>query len=93
MSNQLEQIIAKLREGQQLQTAAWQEVQQFGRQYAQMTLHGSYLENGRCVTVCHSDRKRYAEHYRDEMLRACERAFLEDALMGAAVARSLPQPT
>jgi hypothetical protein len=85
MDKQLEQIIAKLREDQQMQTSAWHEVHRCARQYVQMKLHCSYIENGRVVLRHPSEQKSYTDMFRDNLLRACERAFLEDALMGAAM--------
>jgi hypothetical protein len=93
VSTELEQIITELREGQQQQTAAWQEVQQLCRRYAQMSLHSSYIESGQCVWVGRGQRDAYAEVFRDKLLQACERAFLEDALMGAAVDKALTRGT
>lgn len=47
---------------------------------------GSYVEDGRTITVGHSSAKDMEEVFKGNLLCAVECAFLEDALMGAALA-------
>jgi hypothetical protein len=89
MDKQLEQIVIKLREGRQMQTSAWDEVLREARQYAQVKLHTSYIENGRVIQLNRRDSDAYVNMIRDNLLRACERAFLEDALMGATLQQAI----
>lgn len=92
MSKSLEQIIAKLAESQRLHTAAWEEVRRAGRKYAQMKLHGSCIDShGNNVLVHFSSRKDHEQHFEREVLSAIERAFLEDALLGASVQQTLSE--
>ena len=83
-----EETIKKLIEAQKYQAGAWQKVIDEGRAYAQMKTFGSYVEKERVITVCFSDRKKMEEMFRDNLLRACDDAFREDALMGGMLAVS-----
>lgn len=85
----IEQIIKTLREGQSMQTEAWALVLRCARQYAQVKLHGSYIENGRCILLGKRDQESYQSMFRENLLREVERAFLEDALMGQALQEQL----
>jgi hypothetical protein len=89
MDKNLEQIITTLREGQQMHTAAWNEVLRCARQYVQMKLHCSYIENGRCIRIHPTDQKDTLDMFTRDLLQACERAFLEDALLGASLQQQL----
>lgn len=80
---QLKTIVEELSKQQKFQRGAWAKVNEIARQYAQMKLHGSYVENGSLHTISFSDRDRYTEMFKDNLLRAVEKAFLEDALTGA----------
>lgn len=79
-------VVAELAKSRAYQRGAWVKVIEIGRQYAQVKLHGSYVENGRVITVSHSARSDMVEHFQSNLLHAIEAAFLEDALMGAALA-------
>lgn len=77
--------LEKLVAAQNFQAAAWIKVIDAGRQYAQMKAFGSYIENGSNVVVCHSDQASMLKMFQETVLRECERAFLEDALLGAEI--------
>lgn len=83
---QFANIVEELRKSRAMQRGAWAQVTEAARKYAQMKAHGSYMENGNCVAVCFSDRKNYTEMFKENLLRDVERAFAEDAIMGAALA-------
>jgi len=88
----INKIIEMLRTAQGMQSGAWALVQRVARQYAQVKLHGSYIDgsgSGHCVSVGHAQRERMAAHFLEELLREVERAFLEDALMGQTVQQHL----
>lgn len=86
MSEKLAAVVAELAKSRNFQKAAWQRVIDTGRQYAQMRAHGSYMENGSCISVCFSSRDDMANMFRDNLLRAVEQAYAEDAIVGAALA-------
>lgn len=86
MSDKLAAVITELTKSRNMQKAAWQRVIEAGRAYAQMKAHGSYIERGSLISVCFSDRERMVKHFSDNLLSEVERAFTEDALMGAALA-------
>lgn len=83
---QFANIVEELRKSRAMQRGAWLQVVQSARKYAQMQAHGSYMENGNFHSVCFSDRKNYTEMFKENLLRDVERAFAEDAIMGAALA-------
>lgn len=80
-----------LLKAQKCQTEAWQAVITIARQYQQMKLHGSYVERSidgpYVISVCGSEVERYTVMFHENMLRAIERAFLEDALVGQALTK------
>jgi hypothetical protein len=82
----LAKIVEALQKNRSYQRGAWLLVTEAARKYAQMKAHGSYIDRGNSVTVCFSDRENMTKMYADEVLRAIERAYAEDALMGAALA-------
>lgn len=84
----IERIIKTLRAGSEMQASAWQQVQKVARQYVQMKLYGSYIDNDRCVNIG-SGCDRMVAHFQEELLREVERAFLEDALMGQTLQEHL----
>lgn len=77
--------LEKLVAAQNFQAAAWSKVIEAGRQYAQLKAFGSYIENGSNVNICHSDQPALLKMFQEVVLRECERAFLEDALLGAEI--------
>jgi hypothetical protein len=80
-------VLAELSKSRNFQRAAWAQVIEIGRKYAQMKLHGSYLERGGAtVRVSFSETARLEEQFKTDLLYQVERAFLEDALMGVAIA-------
>ena len=88
-----EATLEKLLTAQQYHTAAWNEVISLARQYHQMKTHGSYIERGKpgVTQVCFGDQKRFIEMFHRDLLTAIERACLEDALLGQALAKRWPQ--
>jgi hypothetical protein len=80
------EIVAALQKSRSYQRGAWLLVTEAARKYAQMKAHGSYMENGNCITVCATDRENYTEMFKGNLLRAVEKAYAEDAIMGAALA-------
>jgi hypothetical protein len=70
---------------QRFQGGAYAKLIEKARQYAMMKTTGSYIENGNRITVSHGDRERYAEMFADNMRWAAVDAFVEDALVGAAM--------
>lgn len=77
-------VVQALQKNRSLQRSAWLKVTEAARKYAQMKAHGSYINCGNSITV--SDRENMTKMYADEVLRTIERAYAEDALMGAALA-------
>ena len=77
--DQFANIVEELRKSRATQRGAWQQVTDVGRQYAQMKAHGSYVENGRVITVSFSSRNDMAEMFKENLLRAVEQAYAEDA--------------
>jgi hypothetical protein len=78
-------VMSELLQAQKFQAGAWAKVIEKARQYAMMKSTGSYMENGNRITVSHADRERYAEMFADNLKWAACDAFLEDAMLGAAV--------
>lgn len=68
---------------QKFQAGAYAKVVELARQYALMNTTGCYMENGNTITVNFSSRKDMEKMFADNLLRACVRAFIEDALVGA----------
>lgn len=81
----IEQIVKRLTKEQRQQSHAWDSVVREARQYAQVKLFGSYLERGSVIKLAPGDVESYTRVMRDNVLREIERAFLEDALTGAAL--------
>lgn len=90
---QLTEIVERLKKAQNYQRGAWAEVQDAGRKWAQMKAFGTMLDsrlgNGGCISVSHSERADYEEQFKRGLLEAVERAFREDAFMGAAIHANL----
>lgn len=72
-------------EAQRYQAGAWQKVVDCARTYAMMKATGSYMENGRRIIVNFSSVKDMEKMFSDNLHRAAEDAFAEDALVGAAL--------
>jgi hypothetical protein len=68
---------------QKFQVGAWTKVVDLAKQHAMMKLHGTYMECGSLVKISGSDRASYLSRIGDNLLRASEDAFLEDALTGS----------
>lgn len=77
----LEEIL----QAQRFQSGAWAKVVDCSRQYAMMQATGSYMENGHRITVGFSDRGTMEKMFSDNLLRAARDAFIEDAMVGAAL--------
>lgn len=86
---QFEELVKKLEKAVAYQRGAWAKVEECGRKYAQMKVFGSYNENGSLIRVGYNDRKSYEEMFRDNLLRACEDAFQEDAQVGVEFHQNL----
>ncbi len=72
-------------QAQRYQAGAWQKVVDCGRKYAMMKATGSYMENGNRISLSRSDIKRYEEMFLENLARAAEDAFVEDAIVGATL--------
>ena len=77
----LEEII----QAQIFQAGAWRKVIDCSRQYAMMAATGSYMENGNRITTRFNDRADMENMFSENLLRAARDAFIEDALVGAAL--------
>lgn len=88
---QLTQVVETLKKAQAYQRGAWAQVQEAGRKYAQMKAFGTMTDtrHGGCIAVNHSQRHEYEEQFKRLLLEEVERAFREDAFMGAAVSETL----
>lgn len=78
-------ILAELTKSRAVQRAHWNEVVEYARAYAMIKLHGRYIEGGSVVHINHADKKGYVDHFQYKLLESVERAFMEDAMMGAAI--------
>jgi hypothetical protein len=70
-------------QAQRCQIDAWQRVVDCGRQYAMLKATGSIMEDGRRLIISFTRRKAMEDMLRDNMARAAEDAFAEDAIVGA----------
>ncbi|NCQ51895.1 hypothetical protein GW796_08380 [archaeon] len=43
------------------------------------------MENDSCISICFSDREKYTNMFNDNLLRAVEQAYAEDAIVGAVL--------
>ena len=86
-ADQITEATAAVLKATNFQKAAWQKVIDTGRQYAQMLSSCSYMENGVVNTVHKSEQERYASMFLDNMKFATQRAFLEDAIVGATLTK------
>lgn len=87
MSTISPELLVTLEKAMAFQRGGWKEVKDAARQYAQMKTFGTYEENGRVVTVNWNDRDNMTEHFKDKLLRETERAYAEDARLGATLAQ------
>jgi hypothetical protein len=85
---QFANVVEELRKSRAMQRGAWEQVQKAARAYAMMKLHARYMENGSVIQISHADKVSYLDHFKSQLLDAAERAFMEDALMGAAIAEN-----
>ena len=68
------------------QTAAWDRVIAESRKLAQMKAHGSYDDDhGHAVTINFNERARWVAMFTENLLRAVDQAYAEDARMGATI--------
>jgi len=80
------ETLAELAKHVKYQNGAWAEVQRIARQYAMMKAHGRFIEtNGELIEVNRASIEQYVEMFKENLLRAIERAFVEDALLGVAL--------
>lgn len=91
--SKLEDVIAGLRQGVAKQTSEWEYVIKLSRQYAQMVAHGTYESHSSSIAVHPADRQRYTDVFLHDMIEAVNRAYREDARLGAALANALATPT
>jgi len=83
-TEQFEELMKTLTQNQNYRTGAWASVIEKARAYALMKTHGVYLDD-RGNTCRPHEVDKSTEYYRDELLRAVERAFLEDTLLGNSI--------
>ena len=79
---QLAQAITNLKQAQAYQRGAWVKVQECGRQWAMVKAHGCYVERGNRISLSKRDQESYEEMFRENLLRAVQDAFIEDAITG-----------
>lgn len=83
---QFASLIAEIKKAQTYQRAAWERVIKDARAYAQMKTFGTYNDvNGNCISVGFKDRDFQREMMLTNLLSAVDRAFAEDAQMGATL--------
>lgn len=85
-AEELTTVVAELVKSRKYQRGAWQKVIDEARKYAQMKAHGTYIERGNVMHCCPGDLEPYTKRFRDNLLQAVESAYIEDAIMGAALA-------
>ena len=79
------EVLEELLKAKSYQEARWLKVIARSREYAQLKLHGSYVDCSGSTVIAGSSRDHLLQRATDDLLREIESAFLEDALLGAAV--------
>ena len=89
MTEQIEQLLARIAKAEEYRAGAWSRVIEAARNYAMVKSFGKYLErkfdgNGkpvtRIVSLCGSDREDYAKMFADNALTYAVSALAEESI-------------
>ena len=80
-----EDTLQQILQAQRFQSGAYKQLVENARQYAMMKTMGTYMENGKRISVGSSDRKYYEDLFLDKMKSAAENALFEDTMLGVAI--------
>ena len=83
--------LEKLIDAQKFQAGAWHKVIETARKCAMLELHSSYIDqNGVVNNLCRQDADMQLDYFKKALFYEIKSAFLEDALLGKAVAEAKP---
>lgn len=86
----IKEIVEALEKGRKLQRGAWLRVTEAARKYALLKAQGVEIDRNGCrISFSHRDAQDRMKYAGEELLRAAEEAFAEDALMGATLSNHL----